>query len=61
MPTPRVQWLIRVPADLAEEIDARLGRTPSGRIRYGARQHLILTLLREWLARQTKAEKELPI
>ena len=55
------RWTISVPNDLAAEVEQRLGRTPSGRVAYGAKQALMLRLLRDWLAEQKRREEEVNV
>lgn len=46
---PRVRWELQLDADLAGEIELFLLNPATGRPRYGARNQLVESLLREWL------------
>ena len=54
---PSVRWPVLVPGTLAAEVELRLLHPVRGKARYGARNSLILQLLRDWLKEQKANEQ----
>lgn len=53
--TPNLDWKIRIPTDLAAEVELLLLDPLRGKASYGERSELITSLLREWVDQQRKA------
>ena len=64
MPRPKkidrpVEWKVRIPASLAQRINARLPKDPlTGKIKHGERSKLAISLLRKWLEKEGKEYPE---
>ena len=50
--TPKVLWRIRIPEDLAAEVDLLLFDPVTGNPRYGSKAQLMEQLLRDWVEDQ---------
>ena len=53
---PRVQWKLYLPASIAAEVELLLLDPMREKVKYGARNELVETLLKEWLTAQRKGE-----
>lgn len=55
---PNVDWKVRIPSDLAAEVELLLFDPLTENVTYGARSQLLESLLRDWV--DAKRNKENP-